>query len=426
MLKDRYDNPLTTSSGVARDAYVDGVDRLLAADIGAEQAFQRAIEADDGFALGHAALARAWQILAKGTEAAEAIMEAQALAPTTTRREQEHIAMLGHLVGGDGRAAHTAALAHLDDFPRDAVIAQPLSSVFGLIGFSGLPGREAEQLAFMSRLAPHYGDDWWFTTQFAFAQIEVGQAARAVQTIESVRHGYPRSANWAHVRSHIYYETGEAELGLRDLWDWLWDYPREGALHCHLSWHVALWRLELDDPEAAWRVIDADVRPGKAWGPPINVLTDTASFLHRAELAGGAHQPERWREVSEFAAQLFPKPGIAFADTHAALAHAMAGETEALDRLVAEPVGAAGEVVSSLAAAFKAFAAGHWAQTICLLSPIMSAHERIGGSRAQRDLIEYTLVAALLRGGRPNDARLMLATRRPIKMVSPALAGLAA
>ena len=82
--------------------------------------------------------------------------------------------------------------------------------------------------------------------------------------------------------------------------------------------------------------------------------------------------------------------------------------------------------MSSLAAAFKAFAAGHWAQTICLLSPIMSAHERIGGSRAQCDSIEYTLVAALLRVGRADDASLMLVTRRPIKMASPALAGLVA
>ena len=64
MLKDRYDNLLATGSEAARDAYVDGVDRLLAADISTEQAFQRAIEADDGFALSHAALARAWQILA--------------------------------------------------------------------------------------------------------------------------------------------------------------------------------------------------------------------------------------------------------------------------------------------------------------------------------------------------------------------------
>lgn len=118
----------------------------------------------------------------------------------------------------------------------------------------------------MNRLAPHYGDDWWFTTQFVFAQIGVGQAERAVRTIESVGHGYPRSANWTHISSHIYYETGETEVGLRDLWDWLRDYPREGALHCHLSWHVALWTLALDDAEAAWKVIDADVRPGKAWG----------------------------------------------------------------------------------------------------------------------------------------------------------------
>jgi|GEM_PF-3913448 hypothetical protein len=55
----------------------------------------------------------------------------------------------------------------------------------------------------------------------------------------------------------------------------------------------------------------------------------------------------------------------------------------------------------------------------------MSAHERIGGSWAQRYLIEYTLVAALLRVGRADGARLMLAARRPIKIASPALAGLA-
>ena len=62
----------------------------------------------------------------------------------------------------------------------------------------------------------------------------------------------------------------------------------------------------------------------------------------------------------------------------------MVGEAQAFARLVVEPVGA---VASSLAAAFKASAAGDWAQVIGLLSPIMSAHERIGGSRVQRGLI---------------------------------------
>ncbi len=54
----------------------------------------------------------------------------------------------------------------------------------------------------------------------------------------------------------------------------------------------------------------------------------------------------------------------------------------------------------------------------------MATHERIGGSRAQRDLLEYTLVAALLKAGRADDARLMLAMRRPKKVRASQVAGL--
>jgi hypothetical protein len=43
----------------------------------------------------------------------------------------------------------------------------------------------------------------------------------------------------------------------------------------------------------------------------------------------------------------------------------------------------------------------------------MATHERIGGSRAQRDLIEYALVVCQLRQGRNEEARRLLQTRRP-------------
>ena len=424
MLNDRYDNPLTTTSQSARDAYIEGVDSILSANAGGGRVLQRAIEADDGFALAHVALARTLQISARGAEAVEAMTKARALTAGTSDREKGHIAMLGHLIDGDGPSAYAAAIDHLAAYPRDALIAQPLTGVFGLIGFSGLAGREAEQLAFLARLAPHYGEDWWFGTQFAFAQIEVGQADRASRTIKRALDSNPRSAHGAHVRAHVHYERGESEAGLLFLREWRQDYDRQGALHCHISWHVAIWTLERGDAAAAWRVIDDGVRPGKAWGPPLNVLIDTASFLNRAELSGVATQPERWREVSEFAQQLFPNPGIAFADVHAALAHAMAGEADALAKLIAEPAGPAGEVVTALAQAFEAFARQDWAETIALLAPVMATHERIGGSRAQRDLLEFTQVAALLKLGRADDARLMLATRRPKKARARVVAGL--
>ncbi len=422
MIRDRYENSLTTTSQAARNAYIEGVDRLISASMGAEESFQRAIDADQGFALGYAGLARAMQIIARGPDAMKAIEAAERLAPNTSQREQSHVAAMGRLLRGDG--AYAAILYHLKDHPRDVLLAQPCTGVFGLIGFSGKPGREAEQIAFFYRLAPHYGDDWWFNALLAFAQVEAGQHDMAVTSIERSLNQNPRNAHGAHIRAHIYYERGETKAGFDYIDTWRKDYEKQAPLHCHISWHVALWAMEQGDSDYAWQVVEADVKPSGAWGPPINVLTDAASFLFRAELAGGNRRPDLWREVSDYARRCFPATGIAFADVHSALAHAMAGETEALQRIISDARGPAGDLVVTLADAFRSAAAGNWQDTINHLVPAMATHERIGGSRAQRDLLEFMLLAALLRTGQAEEARRLFAIRRPAKVSSHPVAGL--
>ena len=51
--EDRYGQPLTTSSRAAVDAYIEGADRLLSVQPGAETYVRRAIDADPSFALAH-------------------------------------------------------------------------------------------------------------------------------------------------------------------------------------------------------------------------------------------------------------------------------------------------------------------------------------------------------------------------------------
>lgn len=414
MLRDRYGLAVSTSSTAARDAYVAGVDLLLAARAGAEASFREAISHDEAFVLAHAGLARAQQTYARSTDAKSAVARARELATGLSAREASHVAMLGLLIEGRGPAALEAARAHLADHPRDAMVAAPCTGVFGLIGFSGRTGREAEQLAFLDALADAYGDDWWFAGAHAFAQAEAGEVDRARATIEQALAGNPRSANAAHIKSHVHYESGEREAGLRFLSDWWQSYPKDGPLHCHLSWHIAIWQMELGYRGRAWETYRAHLHPGGAWGPPINTLTDAASFLHRAELAGEPHAAELWSEVSAYAERCFPNPGVAFADLHAALAHAFAGNGAALDRVLEDATGAVADLVRPLARAFAAFARHDWAQTIAELRTVLDTHERVGGSRAQRDLIEFTLAAALLRSGQSEAARQFLTTRRPI------------
>src|SRR6202165_4070842 len=92
MLTDRYELPLSTASSPARDAYVEGCEAKLTMYPGAIEAFDRAIAADPGFALAHAA--RAHALLERGDAAAAraAMAAANSLAAGLSAREASHIA----------------------------------------------------------------------------------------------------------------------------------------------------------------------------------------------------------------------------------------------------------------------------------------------------------------------------------------------
>ncbi len=413
MLQDQYGNPLSTTSTAARDAYVEGLHRCLAGDTGADTHFQLATDEDPNFAMAHIAMARHHQTWGNGP-ATKAPLAAALCVENLTTQEHAHIAAFNMLLTGNVKDGYAAIRTHLLDHPRDTLIAQTCCGVFSLIGFSGQPGREAEHLAFTTALAPHYGDDWWFNAQHAFAQMEAGQIGPAAASIETSIKGNPRSAHAAHIKSHLHYENGETDAGLTYLKDWLPDYARDGILHCHLNWHAALWSLEQGDTDTMWSIIDAELDPHNSTSPALNIVTDTAAILYRAERRGVVVPPERWQKISELASERFPKPGLAFADVHAALAHAMAGNAEALSKIIEGARGPAGDIVKTLATAFQAFAAENWAEAETQLAIAMQDHARIGGSRAQRDLIDFAMVSTLMRQGRAPEAKRLLNLRRPI------------
>jgi tetratricopeptide (TPR) repeat protein len=413
MLKDRYGNALSTDSAAARDAYGRGVDSLLAATPGTDAIFAEAVAADEGFALAHISLARAKQLMGRGHEAKAPRAKALELAAGTSAREQSHIAIFDKILTGQGEAALAAIREHMKRWPRDAMALAPATSVFGLIGFSGKVGREQDQLALLEPFEAVYGDDWWYRAQLAFAQIELGQFDEGERNIESALTGCPRSAHAAHIRGHLFYERGEREAGLAYLNDWMKDYPRDGLMHCHNSWHRALWSLETGRTADAWRIYDESLRPGAAWGPQVNVATDCPAFLLRAEMAGEARKPELWRELAEYSTQWFGRPGLSFVDMHSVLAYAMAGDDAKLAAFADNPRGAAGDMVPPMARGFKAYARGDFSTAVAEIEPLLASHERLGGSRAQRDLLEYVVASAKLRAGGRDEARSFLSARRP-------------
>ncbi len=423
-LTDGYGNAISTGSDSARSHYDHGVRLFLGANHGAVEAFENCIAADPGFALGHAALARALTMAGRMAEAKTAIARAGVLAVRADGRERAHVGAIALLLEGKPGKAREAVKAHVRDHPRDAMAAQMCTNVFGLIGFSGEVGREAALLAFTESLLPHYGEDWWMMSMHALSLCETGQVRASLDLMERALTLNPRNANGSHFKAHAQYEAGETAAGRRYLADWMQAYDSRALLHGHLSWHLALWALHAGDAAAMWEAVDGGVGPGAARGLPINVLTDTAAILHRAEIAGHAVDPARWRELSDYAARFFPDTGQSFADMHAALSHAMAGEGDRLARIAETATGFAGDLVRPVARAWAAIARGDWPAALSDLSRVMATTERLGGSRAQRDLIELAYVNVLMKLGLADEARRTLATRRSVLSVAPPVARL--
>ncbi|MEO0800122.1 MAG: tetratricopeptide repeat protein [Pseudomonadota bacterium] len=421
MREDRYGNPISTSSAEAQTAYNTAVDLFLGANAGTCTHLDDALAADPDFALAHLLKARAHQMLGQSADANAALAAANAAAErrSLSDREHSHFDTYRALLSGRGAEARQRIVQHAERFPRDALAVQPATGVFGLIGFSGCDGREAEQLSFVRSLERHYADDWWFLGQVAFAEAETGAIARSERTIERSLSGNPRNANAAHIKAHIHYEQGEASAGLAYLNEWSSDYDRSAPLYCHVNWHRAIWALEQGDTDLAWSTYEGDVMPGCSPSPPINVATDSASFLFRAELAGGVRRPELWAKVADYVSRMFPTPGVQFLDFHAALIYAMAGDGARLNQVTGEQKGPARDVVRLCGSAFQSFASGAYDEAAAELIPVLSCHETLGGSRAQRDLLEFAYAAALLRAGKADEAGRALVSRRPSIVTDP-------
>ena len=142
--------------------------------------------------------------------------------------------------------------------------------------------------------------------------------------------------------------------------------------------------------------------------------------MWRSELAGQPRQADDWRSLYDYAASALPRPGNGLADLHVILAHAVMGNDAALDdrarqmeELAREERYPSGSYLPTLARGFAAFERADFAGAIEALAPLAGQNERIGGSRAQHDLIEFTLLKACIEAGRLEDARRLLTARRP-------------
>jgi hypothetical protein len=393
-----------------------------------------AIAADPAWALPHVMKAGFLASLTEPSMLAEAnghLDAARALvAPHTPARERAHLDAVALALEGRWGAACRAWDALLIDHPCDALALQWAGLWdFYLGDAAALRARPARVLPEWDEddpLYPHVLALWAFGLEECHLHGAAEEAARRALAIDA-------RVPWAvHAVAHVMEMQGRFDDGAAWLRQHQGTWAEGNGFAVHLWWHTALFRLEGLDVAGTLRVVD-----GHLAGEQLQIglqRVDAASMLWRLHLLG-ADVAARARALADaWPHDVDGEDGhYAFNDVHALLPLLVTGEVAQAEHRIArcaERVMAgddarrdnhivARELGLPLARGLVAFARGeHDAAAECLY-PLRATLPRWGGSHAQRDIVDQTLLAACARGSRKAMGHALLNERLLAKPLTP-------
>ncbi len=400
-MEDVLGNDVTAASAQALRAYERAVDAHLHAWPGVTQALDEALAEDPDFVLAYALRALWMQMYGRIDEARAALGRAEAGAAATSAREQSHVALVSAIVGGRAPAALVLVQQHAQRFPTDVLSASTAMGAYGLFAFSGRRDHDAARRAFIEALAPQLPAELpWLLMHRAWVRIEDGAADEGLDLASRSMAARPQNGHGAHVLLHGLYETQRAQEALDFLAAWLPAYPDDALMWGHLQWHGALAELALGDQAAATRRLLGPVMDFLPKGPPFMGLPDTASLLWRLGLHGASALP--WPAAQRHAERLLrARQQRVRRSASGASGRRRLRRRRAVGRVgQARADGAPRPRRSACRRGFRSGAAGdatrrraeagaHWPQCLPELP-------RIGGSHAQRSVVELTHAAGRL------------------------------
>ncbi|MFF9345092.1 tetratricopeptide repeat protein [Streptomyces sp. NPDC014773] len=348
-------------------------------------------------------------------------------------RERLHLAAAGACLAGDlhgaGDLLEELSLAH----PRDALALFAGHQLDFLTGDAvRLRDRIGGALSAWGRADEHRGP---LLGMYAFGLEEAGHYRRAEEAGLAAVERHPRDVWAVHAVTHTYEMQGRVAEGVAFLDGRAGDWARGNYLTVHNWWHYALYALEAGAEETALRVYDAAVHHEESAGLAMELL-DAAALLWRLRLAG-REEPDRWARLADAWAARADPPFYAFNDAHAVMAYVGAGRIGKAEELVAdrrrwlaEGAGERGrrtpsnhvmtaEIGLPVCEALVAHGRGDHAAVVELLWPVRRRLQVFGGSHAQRDAVQRTLLESALAAGEHDRARLLLSERDGLRPDSP-------
>ncbi|HYH71803.1 MAG TPA: FAD/NAD(P)-binding protein [Nocardioides sp.] len=408
---DPYGLTLSTNRRAAR-RYNAALGRLLRLQGGVEEGLAEAVAADEGFVQAHAALALLGHEWGANTHWQSSLRAAHRAAAERhlDDRECSFLDAVTTRLRSDESTGAAALLRHVRLFPRDALA---VSVAVPTVAFGGLTsGTQTAEL--VESLGRAYGDDWWYAGQLAFVRQDQERWAEAEDLSSYALSVEPASGHAVHARAHVFYETGDHAAGLAWLDEWIRTRGPEANHRSHFSWHAALHELMQDDAEAVRRRYHRELSPSVVTGS--RAVVDSGALLWRGRVTGAWTEDLPVGEVrAQAPAEWLTAPPTPFAAMHGAVLLAADGDAAALTALADRSARSADrvfrDVVAPLCTGLVSVVDERWNAAAATLSRVVATMDPLGGSKAQREVVEDTLVHALAMAGRGAEAAALLDER---------------
>jgi tetratricopeptide (TPR) repeat protein len=418
---DRWGVPLQTGSDAGVALFDEAVEGLLSLSGDPVAAAQAAVAADDDLVLGH--ILRAYLSLYR-TSADGVVAAEEALAPLRQangalgEREILHLrAALAWAAGDWDEATRSLARALLHD-SQDLLALKVAQDLYFFLGQT----RELQSVVTrVLRAWPAQKQGWGYVQgMYAFGLEENNEFSQAELFARAALHHNPRDVWASHALAHVFEMEGRTDEGIAFLGESL-PHWSSSFFAVHTWWHQALYHLERAENDAALALYDGPVRALRSleW---VN-LVDAASLLWRLSLAG-VDVRERSTLLAADLAAVIGAPTYIFNDWHAVMAFGLADQLDLGEQLLTDnrrhAIGTnravAAQAGLSLLEGFSSFAAGRFDRAVDLLRDVRTGAHVVGGSNAQRDIVDLTLIAAAARAKEDDLAHHLVAervTRRP-------------
>lgn len=384
-----------------------------------------AIAASPGFVMAHALKGYLYALSTdhEATPEVKACHGAAVELPATPR-ERGHIAALGHLAVGRWHEAGRVLEDVTIDEPRDGLA---LLAGHQIDFFTGNSRMLRDRIA---RALPAWSDGMAgrhaTLSMHAFGLEETGDYARAEAEGRRAIELEPRDGWAQHAVAHVMEMQCRQGDGIAWMHHNTEDWANDSFLQVHNWWHLALFHYDLGEIDEALKLFDGPIY-GVHSPLALNML-DASALLWRLHLRG-VDVGDRWRAL---AGKWEPKAkdgNYAFNDAHAMMAFVGAGLDEPARMLLkaqdqamsggADNAGFTRDVGHPVSLAIKAFGEGDYSRAVELLRPVRSIAYRFGGSHAQRDVIDLTLIEAAFRAGDGALASALSAERAAARPDSP-------